>query len=193
MAGDTVAREQLPAELERKLLRLARKCAPRLAPDQQEEVAQQFWRLIFEKPSGSFDPGRGTAMDYMVGVMRTAARDVSRDYAPPGVRTRPQKHQPRAPLASLDALIGRAEEVRLGDVIPAVEDAIAEADSRMSGNQILKAVASTGSLVLAKAVEQIACGLTITEAGAAVGWTRLQLRRRLDAWARAHPEARPAA
>ena len=88
LAGDPDARSQFPARLGGRL----RATAARIAYDLQErghidDVVQQAYALLLSRPAGHFDPSRGSAAAYLHQIVRSAARDIRAQYAPPGAPT----------------------------------------------------------------------------------------------------------
>jgi hypothetical protein len=194
MAGETEAREQLPGLLDEPLLDLARRFAPRLAPDLQREVVQQALELLLRKKQGAFDPSRGTAISYLTGIVHTAARDVKAVYHPPGSRTRARaSEQPQEPLSfeTVVTLEEDGEAVRLGETLPVSPDPIRQLEGRMVARKFVESIIKSTSPAAGVAAAMIAFYTAgVAEAADAIGLSRFQLHRQLHEWGEMHPEMR---
>jgi len=70
----------------------ARRAAPDLPVDVQDEVVSQSFEYLIQSRS-QFQPERGSAKAFLKIRTRQAARKVHADYCPPGRRTRPAPHE----------------------------------------------------------------------------------------------------
>jgi len=169
-----------------------------------EDVVQQMWVLLLQKSPGAFDPTRGTAINYLWFVMKTAARDVGASYTAPGQRTRPQKAEGRLaneqpgclneePVfrteepVSLNEMVwveALGEEVELIESIQDDSDPMETVDNRLQVQWLLDFARTTAPEPVYIALETVyreEAGLTA--AATVAGMHRSTLRRHIDHWA----------
>jgi hypothetical protein len=206
LEGDPQVREDFPAHLHDRLLKVARRVAPQLArKGLAEDVVQQMWVLLLQKSPGAFDPTRGTAINYLWFTMKTAARDIQASYTAPGQRTRPQRKaegrlankQPgrfnEEPVfraeepVSLNEMVwveALGEEVELIESIQDDSDPMETVDDRLQVQWLLdlaRTIAPEPVYIALETVYREEAGLTA--AATVAGMHRSTLRRHIDRWA----------
>lgn len=89
LAGDPFSWRALFQRLAPKVLAVSRRRARDLASDLHEEVLQQTFLVLLGKQPSDFDPNRGTALQFVTGLVMNAVRVIRSVYRAPGQRSRP--------------------------------------------------------------------------------------------------------
>ena len=192
LRGDPVARQELPERLKDYLLKRARSMSPALARQGlTEDIVQRLWQILLRKDSTRFDPGRGSARNYLDNILRTAITDVRASYTPPGHRTRPRRdaegemtEQP--PVQSLDVPVEEQDFdgiFTLGDLVPNPRDEIEVAEAEIHAQWLLSFARETAPESVSTTLEVLYReDVTLTEAARATNLHRSTLRRKIDRW-----------
>ena len=85
--GDKEAREALPRLLDKQLRKhAARYLNPYMVSlGLLDDITQETWVLLLQKPVGAYDPTRGSALTYLQQLMRNAVQVVRARHAPVGL------------------------------------------------------------------------------------------------------------
>ncbi len=165
---------------------LARRFGPDLPADLIDEVASETYVLLLGRQGRSFDPARGSAHEFLFGIVGNAVKNVRASNRPPGLRTRRRKDEPQlveTPVITFDELLHSAEQRLLPD--------IRQIEARIDAQALLGTVAS----VLAAAIIAIHIrGENASSVSRRLGVSRFQINRALQRIHRAaQPPARSAA
>jgi DNA-directed RNA polymerase specialized sigma24 family protein len=179
LAGDEAARCRLYTRLDPWLHRRAKLLSP---PDFEsrgllDDVASHAWELLLRRRPGAFDPGRGGPVAYLVGVLRTAIRDIRDSEARV---TGPVRRYTGTGPAGAQHLADR-RGIRRRD-----PDALDDRFDDVAGLVDLDASLAGYPNSLATAVKLIGLDdMTIVATATNVGSSRFALKRHLSNWATA--------
>lgn len=177
------------------LMRAARRAAPDLSHELQEDMVQRVSELLCLPTSSKYDSTRGSPHAYIKCLMQRSATDVRASYAYPGQRTRSVRGSqgetmyPASPL-SLDSPLSISPEsgnMVLGDVVVSQADPYRECLDRLAAHEIMELARRTAPdevfavLQLAYAGEH-----NFKQSAALLGIERTTLRRRVDRWVGMH-------
>jgi len=96
---------------------LARRFGPDLPADLIDEVVSETYLLLLGAPGRGFDRTRGSARQFLFGIVRNAVTNVRATNRPPGLRTRRRKDDPAtgAQVVPFDELLHGAAQRFLPD------------------------------------------------------------------------------
>lgn len=197
--GHPDARDQMPRFYHDRLLGLARRVAPDLhEQDLAEDAVQRLWEILLTRKPDSFHPDEGSAFAYLGYVLRTAAKDIRAEHAPPGEPTRrgnnwykkPTRTQRRAYMRALVLNKRHEDPDDLGPQespmhrIPDPHDYIEELECRLTVRDILKLARVTMPHKLYFVLLHVAGrDALLGQAASAWGMHRTTARRYLTLWA----------
>jgi DNA-directed RNA polymerase specialized sigma24 family protein len=186
LKGDTQARTKLHSLLHKRLAKFARRLVPiHLA----EDAVQRMWELLLRKSPDSFDLTRVSAVQYLILLLRTAARDVRAAETAPGQRTRTQRDLngdfiESTPVLSLDdtVLSGDGEGgITMHEVIGRPDDQFDALNARSEAEWLLARAWQVEPGPVSHALELIyQTDFGVEEAAQRVGLSRFQLRRGIN-------------
>lgn len=109
---------------------LARRFGPDLPADLINEVVSETYVILLGRSGHRFDPARGSAREFLFGIVGNAVKNVRAENRPPGLPTRPRKDEPElaeAGVVAFDELLHRGTHRLLPDIrqIEARFDALA--------------------------------------------------------------------
>jgi RNA polymerase sigma factor (sigma-70 family) len=153
----------------------ARRAAPELPADVQDEVVSQSFEYLIQSKA-QFQPERGSAKAFLKVLTRQAVRKIRADYCPPGRRTRPDRHDRRQQKPKIVSLSDINENVLVN------RDAVDELDT----NCEVKAILRRAPEKVARALVLIYfAGERVSSAARAVGMSRFALSREIARFMRA--------
>jgi hypothetical protein len=82
LSGNLDSLKDLKDRYRGRLLLLARRRAPELADDLQEEVVDETWTVVCCSPGLRYDPSRGSVWEFLVGLLLNAIKTVRDVYRP---------------------------------------------------------------------------------------------------------------
>jgi len=98
---------------------LARRFGPDLPADIIDEVVSETYLLLLGRPGRCFDPARGSAREFLFGIVGNAVKNVRASNRPPGLPTRRRNDEPELMATSIitfDELLHSRDQRLLPDV-----------------------------------------------------------------------------
>jgi hypothetical protein len=83
LEGDSIALDEFPEVMMPHILRTARAIAKDLPEDIRKEITQQTFQNLLITPSANFNPGRGTARQFLIGQIWNAEKQIRAAYGFP--------------------------------------------------------------------------------------------------------------
>lgn len=151
---------------------LARRFGPDLPADIIDEVVSETYLLLLGRPGRSFDPARGSAREFLFGIVGNAVKNVRASNRPPGLPTRRRKDEPErmgTSVITFDELLHSGDQRLLPDV--------RQIEARSDAQALLGTVAS----VFAAALIAIHIrGENASSVSRRLGVSRFQINRALQ-------------
>jgi DNA-directed RNA polymerase specialized sigma24 family protein len=151
---------------------LARRFGPDLPADLIDEVVSESYVLLLGRPGRSFDPARGSAREFLFGIMGNAVKNVRASNRPPGLPARRRKNEPESvevPVIAFDELIHSGTQRLLPD--------IRQLEARIVVQALLGTVASVFAVALIAIHMR---GESATSVSRRLGVSRFQIDRALQ-------------
>lgn len=159
---------------------LARRFGPDLPADLIDDVVSETYVILLGRSGRRFDPARGSAREFLFGIVGNAVKNVRANNRPPGLPTRPRKDEPElveGPVIPFDELLHSGTQRLLPD--------IRQVEAHIDAHALLGKVAA----VFAAALIAIHVrGENTTSVSRRLGVSRFQINR---AWQRIHRAAQP--
>lgn len=177
LLGGFVSREDKAAEEFKKVASpivrgLARRFGPDLPADLIDEVVSETYLLLLGRPGRSFDPARGSAREFLFGIVGNAVKNVRASNRPPGLPTRRRKDEPEliaTPVITFDELLHSGEQRLLPD--------IRQMEARIDTQALLGTV---GSVLAAAIITIYIRGENASNVSRKLGVSRFQINRALQ-------------
>lgn len=115
LEGDTVAHDEFPEMMLRRIQRTARAIGKDLPEDIREEIAQQTFQNLLFTPPANFNPERGTAWQFLIGQILNAEKQVRAAYGFP--QRRKKKNSETAEDCSAAARLPKLVSIDATDAI----------------------------------------------------------------------------
>jgi DNA-directed RNA polymerase specialized sigma24 family protein len=159
---------------------LARRFGPDLPADLVDDVVSETYVILLGRSGRGFDAARGSAREFLFGIVGNAVKNVRASNRPPGLPTRPRKDKQElivAPVIPFDELLHSGTRRLLPD--------IRQIEAHIDARALLGTVAS----VLAAALIAIHVrGENASSVSRRLGVSRFQINRALQ---RIHRAAQP--
>jgi len=181
LAGDERARDQFPRAARPYLLKVARRLAPELPDEiQQEAVNQSLLNLTLQKPS-NYNPIRGTAKTFLKFMLTSALRQVRASYTPPGRMTRLRGRKDSKSEASVAvSYVSSLDDINEADM-PAIDGGITAAEARHDVLAILRYAPAHVATTLDRVYLQ---EHVLNDVAAELGLSRYTLSRQVNEFTR---------
>ena len=148
---------------------LARRFGPDLPADLIDDVVSETYVILLGRSGGGFDPTRGSAREFLFGIVGNAVKNVRATNRPPGLPTRLRKNE------ALEAWTVPFDELLHSGVRPLLPD-IHQIEARIEARALLGTVAS---VFVAALIAIHVHGENASSVSRRLGVTRFQINRAL--------------